>query len=75
MDAAAPARVTVELTEDEAKLVVAALRQFEPHWPADMDAMQLTDLLAEVREAITRVSEACSRPDDVRAGDPRAGDG
>jgi hypothetical protein len=49
-------RVSVELTPDEAKLVIAALRQFEPYWPADMDELSRADLLAGIRVAIDHVA-------------------
>ena len=42
-------RMTVELTMAEAKLIVAALRQFEPYWPSDMDDISRADLLEELR--------------------------
>jgi hypothetical protein len=45
-------RVSVELSPDEAKLVIAALRQFEPYWPSDMDELNRVDLLAGIRGAI-----------------------
>jgi hypothetical protein len=49
-------RIGVELTTAEAKLIVAALRQFEPFWPADMDDLNRADLLAEIRVAIDHVA-------------------
>jgi hypothetical protein len=45
-------RVSVELSPDEARLVIAALRQFEPYWPSDMDELNRVDLLAGIRGAI-----------------------
>lgn len=48
--------MSVELTPDEAKLVIAALRQFEPYWPADMDELSRADLLAGIRVAIDHVA-------------------
>jgi predicted DNA-binding transcriptional regulator YafY len=51
-------RVSISLTPDEAKLVIAALRQFEPYWPSDMDDSTRTDLLAGFRVAIDRVTTA-----------------
>ena len=39
MTEATPDRINVEFSTTEAKLIVAALRQFEPFWPADMDDM------------------------------------
>jgi hypothetical protein len=47
--------VSVDLTSDEVRLVIAALRQFEPYWPSDMDDLSRTDLLTGVRTAIDRV--------------------
>lgn len=49
-------RVSIALTPDEAKLVIAALRRFEPYWPADMDDLTRMELLAGIREAINRVT-------------------
>jgi len=49
-------RVVLELSPDEAKLVIAALRQFEPYWPADMDELTRADLLAGMRQAIDHVT-------------------
>lgn len=48
--------MSVELTDDEAKLVIAALRQFEPYWPSDMDDLSRVDLLAGIRQAIAHVT-------------------
>ena len=48
--------VAVELTQDEAKLVIAALRQFEPYWPSDMDEMSRVELLSGIRTAIDRIT-------------------
>jgi hypothetical protein len=56
MDEAAAGSVSVELTAAEAKLIITALRQFEPHWPADMDDLNRADLLAGIRDAIDRVT-------------------
>jgi hypothetical protein len=53
-----PDRIGVELTTAEAKLIVAALRQFEPYWPADVDGMSRAELLAEIRGAIDRVASS-----------------
>jgi len=55
-------QVSVELSSDEARLVVAALRQFEPYWPSDMDDLDRIELLAEIRAAIVRVSSQLSTP-------------
>ena len=49
-------RITVEFTISEAKLVVAALRQFEPFWPRDMDDMSRAELLAGIRHAIEHLA-------------------
>ncbi len=49
-------RVTVELTPEEAKLMIAALRQFEPYWPSEMDDLTRADLLAGIRVAIDHVT-------------------
>ena len=53
-------RVTVDLTPDEARLVIGALRQFQPSWPSDMDALTRSELLAGVREAIDHVTASLS---------------
>lgn len=57
-------RITVELSATEARLVVAALRQFEPYWPSDMDDMSRTALLSSIHDGIDRVVTALdqSRP-------------
>jgi hypothetical protein len=49
-------RIAVELTVAEARMTVAALRQFEPYWPADMDDMGRGELLAGIRQGIERVA-------------------
>jgi hypothetical protein len=49
-------RITVELTFAEAKLVVAALRQFEPFWPSDLDDKSRVELLADIRQAVEHVA-------------------
>ncbi len=49
-------RIAVEFTTAEAKLVVAALRQFEPFWPAEMDDMSRAELLAGIRQGIERLA-------------------
>jgi len=56
------AKLTVELTPDEAKLIVAALRQFEPFWPSDMDDMGRAELLTGIRAGIEHVVEALDAP-------------
>lgn len=58
MTGATPDRITVELSTTEAKLIVAALRQFEPFWPSGMDDMGRAELLAGIREGIERVVTA-----------------
>jgi hypothetical protein len=50
-------RIAVELTPAEAKLIVAALRRFEPYWPSDMDDLSRTELLAEIRYGVEHVVE------------------
>jgi hypothetical protein len=47
--------IVVALTAEEAMLVLAALRQFEPYWPADLDDLGRGELLAQVRLAIQHV--------------------
>ena len=49
-------RIAVEFTIAEAKLIVAALRQFEPFWPSDMDDMSRAELLAGIRQAVEHVA-------------------
>jgi hypothetical protein len=51
----ASGRLTVELTIEEAKLIVAALRQFSPSWPHDMDDMSRAELLDGIRRGIEHV--------------------
>jgi hypothetical protein len=53
-------RVSVELTPDEAKLVIAALRKFEPYWPGDLGELDRAELLAGIRVAIDRVTSSLS---------------
>jgi hypothetical protein len=48
--------LTVELTMAEAKLLVAALRQFEPYWPDDMDDMSRAELLSGLRHEIEHLA-------------------
>lgn len=48
-------RVSVDLTPDEARLVLVALRQFEPFWPSDTDELTRAELLAGIRAAIDHV--------------------
>ena len=49
-------RMAVEFSTAEAKLIVAALRQFEPFWPSDMDDMSRAELLAGIRQGIEHVA-------------------
>jgi hypothetical protein len=53
-------RVSVDLSPDEARLVIAALRQFQPSWPSDMDALTRSELLAGIRVAIDNVTASLS---------------
>jgi hypothetical protein len=57
-------RLRVELTTSEALLVVAALRQFEPFWPASMSDRGRDELLEETRimidDAIRKLGEAAA---------------
>jgi hypothetical protein len=50
-----PDRIAVEFSTTEAKLIVAALRQFEPFWPSGMDDMSRAELLASIRQGIEHV--------------------
>ena len=49
-------RIVIELTTAQAKLVVAALRQFQPFWPHDMDDMSRAALLAGIRQRIEQLA-------------------
>jgi hypothetical protein len=51
-------RIAVEFSTAEAKLIVAALRQFEPYWPSDMDDMSRAELLAGIRQGIEHIVNA-----------------
>jgi hypothetical protein len=53
-------RMSVDLTPDEARLVIVALRQFQPFWPADMDALTRSEMLAGIRVAIDHVTASLS---------------
>jgi hypothetical protein len=53
-------RVSVDLTPDEARLVIVALQQFQPFWPSDMDALTRAELLAGIRVAIDHVTASLS---------------
>jgi hypothetical protein len=57
-------RIAVEFSTAEAKLIVAALRQFEPFWPSDMDDLSRAELLAGIHQGIQRVVSALD-PADV----------
>jgi hypothetical protein len=48
-------RIALELTPAEARLVVAALRQFEPFWPAELDDLSRAELLAGIRDGVDHV--------------------
>jgi hypothetical protein len=48
--------IAVEFTTAEAKLVVAALRQFEPFWPHDMDDMTRAELLVGIGQGIEHLA-------------------
>jgi len=58
MTEASPDRIAVEVSATEAKLIVAALRQFEPFWPSDMDDMSRAELLAGIHQGIEHVVSA-----------------
>jgi hypothetical protein len=48
-------RIALELTPAEARLVVAALRQFEPFWPSELDDLSRAELLAGIRDGVDHV--------------------
>jgi hypothetical protein len=50
--------MAVEFSTAEAKLIVAALRQFEPFWPSDMGDMSRAELLAGIRQGVEHVVNA-----------------
>jgi hypothetical protein len=54
-------RIALELTPSEARLVVAALRQFEPFWPSDLDDLSRAELLAGIRDGVAHVVGALDR--------------
>jgi hypothetical protein len=54
-------RITIGLTDEEAMLVLAALKQFEPHWPGDLDDLARQELLARVRGALEHIRATISR--------------
>jgi hypothetical protein len=49
--------IVLELTPDEATIVAAALRQFEPYWPTDLSDLTRVELLAGIRAAIDGIRE------------------
>jgi hypothetical protein len=55
MDDSNTAHVVLELTSDEAAIVAAALRQFEPYWPAEATDLSRAELLSGIRDAIDGV--------------------
>ena len=56
-------RIAVEFSTAEAKLIVAALRRFEPFWPSDMDDLSRTELLAEIRQGVEHVVTVLDQAD------------
>jgi len=60
-------RIAVEFTVAEAKLIVAALRQFEPFWPSDMDDLSRAELLAGIRQGVEQMATAI---DPANASNP-----
>lgn len=62
MSEGASERVSIELTPDEARLVIAALKQFEPYWPTGMDDLDRADLLAGIRAAMDHVVASMGTP-------------
>ena len=66
MDATNADHVSIDLTTDEARLVVAALRQFEPYWPSDMNDLDRIELLAAIRTSISTVSERLGSVEPAR---------
>jgi hypothetical protein len=48
-------RIAIGLSDEEAMLVLAALKQFEPYWPGDLDDLGREELLAQVRVAIEHI--------------------
>jgi hypothetical protein len=58
MRESAAERVSIELAPDEARLVIASLRQFEPYWPSDMDDLSRAELLAGIRVAMDHVTQS-----------------
>jgi hypothetical protein len=56
-------RIALELTPAEARLVVAALRQFEPFWPAELDDLSRAELLEGIRDGVDHVVGVLDRAD------------
>jgi hypothetical protein len=56
MDEPNTQNIVLELAPQEAAIVAAALRQFEPYWPADASNLSRAELLAGIRSAIDDVS-------------------
>jgi hypothetical protein len=54
-----PAKITIELTQSEAAIVAAALRQYEPYWaPDDVRAAEkLSELARDIRDLLDRLRE------------------
>ncbi|HEY3528475.1 MAG TPA: hypothetical protein VGK78_04950 [Nocardioides sp.] len=62
MSESAAERVSVDLTPDEARLVIASLQQFEPYWPSEMDELSRAELLAGIRAAMDHVTTSLGSP-------------
>lgn len=56
MDEPNTSPAVLELSPDEAAIVAAALRQFEPYWPADTNDLSRAELLDNIRTAIDDVT-------------------
>jgi len=52
-----PKRLTLELSQRDAAIVAAALRQYEPYWsPADVDAAEkVSELAQDIRDLLDRL--------------------
>lgn len=50
-------KLILQLSQDEAAIIAAALRQYEPYWsPADADAAQkLSELAQDIRNLLDRL--------------------
>ena len=55
MTESASERISVELSLPEARLILAALRQFEPFWPSDMEDMDRIELLSGIHQGIDHI--------------------